>query len=61
VISLFSDLRHFRRGGLFDPNLTLISEKLNLKPGIDMVGGVRLIYQIQPPPGQPANSDLATK
>jgi len=45
---------------LFDPNLTLI-QKTNLKPGIDMVGGVRLIYQIQPPPGQPANSDLATE
>jgi SecD/SecF fusion protein len=45
---------------LFDPNLSLI-QKTNLKPGIDMVGGVRLIYEIQPPPGQANNADLATE
>ncbi len=33
---------------LFDPNLTLI-QRTNLNPGIDMVGGVRLIYQIKVP------------
>ena len=26
-----------------------ISEKLNLKPGIDMVGGTSLLYQIKEP------------
>jgi SecD/SecF fusion protein len=35
---------------LFDPHKTLL-EKTNINPGIDMVGGVSLIYQIQIPPG----------
>jgi SecD/SecF fusion protein len=43
---------------LFDPNLTLI-QKTNLKPGIDMVGGVRLIYEIQASPDQPDKGELA--
>jgi SecD/SecF fusion protein len=33
---------------LFDPNLTPI-QKTNLRPGIDMVGGVSLVYAIQAP------------
>jgi SecD/SecF fusion protein len=32
-----------------NPNLTLI-QKTNLRPGIDMVGGVSLVYSIQAPP-----------
>ena len=31
---------------LFNPNLTLI-QKTDLRPGIDMVGGVSLVYSIQ--------------
>src|SRR4051812_18245620 len=37
-------------GGLFDRNLTF-GQKLGLKPGIDMVGGVSLLYEIKPPEG----------
>jgi SecD/SecF fusion protein len=33
---------------LFDPHLTVI-QKTNLRPGIDMVGGVSLVYAIQAP------------
>src|ERR1700728_4274282 len=33
---------------LFNPNLTLI-QKTDLRPGIDMVGGVSLVYAIQAP------------
>jgi len=40
----------FPLGSLFDPNLTL-GQKLGLKPGIDMVGGVSLLYEIKPPEG----------
>jgi preprotein translocase subunit SecD len=35
---------------LFDKNLTF-GQKLGLKPGIDMVGGVSLLYEIKPPEG----------
>src|SRR5689334_20392515 len=35
---------------LFDRNLTF-GQKLGLKPGIDMVGGVSLLYEIKPPEG----------
>ena len=45
---------------LFDPHLTLI-QKTNLKPGIDMVGGVRLIYEIQASPDQPNKEELANE
>jgi SecD/SecF fusion protein len=44
---------------LFDPNIPL-ADKLNLRPGIDMVGGVSLLYEIKAPPGSTAN-DLATQ
>jgi len=37
-------------GGIFDKNLTF-GEKLGLKPGIDMVGGTSLLYEIQEPEG----------
>src|SRR6186997_2933945 len=39
-----------------------MSQKLNLKPGIDMVGGTSLTYEIKPPPGGSVGSsgtDLA--
>src|SRR5205814_2955796 len=35
---------------VFDRNLTF-GEKLGLKPGIDMVGGTSLLYEIKPPEG----------
>src|SRR3954469_11404369 len=35
---------------VFDRNLTF-GQKLGLKPGIDMVGGVSLLYEIKPPEG----------
>jgi SecD/SecF fusion protein len=35
---------------LTNPHLTLI-QKTDLRPGIDMVGGVSLVYSIQAPPG----------
>ena len=34
---------------------------VKLKPGIDMVGGTSLVYQIKRPPGTPADPQLATK
>jgi len=38
-----------------------ITKWVNLKPGIDMVGGTSLVYQIKPAAGQPYKADLATK
>ena len=38
-----------------------ITKWVNLKPGIDMVGGTSLVYQIKTAPGQPYKADLATK
>jgi SecD/SecF fusion protein len=46
-------------GLLTDPNLTFI-QKTALRPGIDMVGGVDLIYEIQVPAGNKVD-DLATQ
>ena len=40
----------FPKGNIFKPNL---------KPGIDMVGGTSLLYEIKPPSGTIASSDLA--
>ena len=45
---------------LFHPSTT-ITRWINLKPGIDMVGGTSLVYQIKTAPGQPYQADLATK
>ncbi len=45
---------------LFDPNLRFW-EKTNLKPGIDMVGGTSLTYEIRPAEGSVASADLAAK
>src|SRR6185503_8003971 len=47
---------------LFDRNLTF-GQKLGLKPGIDMVGGVSLLYEIKPPEGgtPTQQSDLTTQ
>ncbi len=47
VISLIAI---FPPASLFDHNLTF-SQKLGLKPGIDMVGGTSLTYEIKPPEG----------
>lgn len=38
-----------------------ITTWLNLKPGIDMVGGTSLVYQIKTAPGAPYKADLAEK
>src|SRR5215210_4449809 len=45
---------------LFDSSISL-KQKLNLKPGIDMVGGTSLLYEIKPPEGTVATPDLAEK
>src|SRR5438270_1719568 len=45
---------------LFHPKAQ-ITRWVNLKPGIDMVGGTSLVYEIKTPPGQPYKADLATK
>jgi SecD/SecF fusion protein len=37
------------------------SQKHNLKPGIDIVGGTSLLYEIKPPPGGQLTPDLAEK
>lgn len=42
----------FPKGNIFKPNL---------KPGIDMVGGTSLLYQIKPPPGGNVPPDLAVQ
>ncbi len=44
---------------LTDPHLTFI-QKTSLKPGIDMVGGASLIYEIQAAPGSKTD-DLSTQ
>lgn len=38
-----------------------LSQKHNLKPGIDIVGGTSLLYEIKPPPGGQLSPDLAEK
>ncbi len=38
-----------------------IDQWVNLKPGIDMVGGTSLVYQIKVAPGAPRDAQLATK
>jgi SecD/SecF fusion protein len=45
---------------LFHPQKQ-ITRWINLKPGIDMVGGTSLVYQIKSVPGQKYDADLATK
>jgi SecD/SecF fusion protein len=45
---------------LFNRNVPL-GDKLNLRPGIDMVGGTSLLYEIKPPQGVPPSSDLANQ
>src|SRR4051812_10445787 len=40
----------FPPASLLDPHMTL-GEKLGLKPGIDMVGGTSLLYEIKTPEG----------
>ncbi len=48
----------FPPGRLFNPDLSF-SEKLNLKPGLDMRGGVSLIYEIKPAEGSLGDPNLA--
>lgn len=36
-----------------------LSQKVNLRPGIDIVGGTSLLYEIKPPPGTVASPTLA--
>src|SRR3954465_15568272 len=45
---------------LFHPHEE-ITQWIRLKPGIDMVGGTSLVYQIKVPPGTPYKAELATK
>jgi len=48
TVLILSLLAIFPPGSLFDPKLSF-GEKLALKPGIDMVGGTSLLYEIKPP------------
>src|SRR5437773_6030962 len=43
---------------LFNPNIPF-SEKNALRPGIDMVGGTSLLYEIKVPEGVAGNTNLA--
>src|SRR3954467_660270 len=43
---------------LFDKNLTF-SQKTELRPGIDMVGGTSLLYEIKVPEGSVTTANLA--
>src|SRR5436190_18503040 len=45
-------------GKLFDPDVPF-AEKHALRPGIDMVGGTSLTYEIKAPPGTSSNTNLA--
>ena len=47
---------------LFTPGVPF-AQKIALKPGIDMVGGTSLLYEIKPPEGLNGglSSDLASK
>ncbi len=47
-------------GKLFDSNMRFW-EKTNLKPGIDMVGGTSLTYEVKPSGDGPVSSDLSTQ
>src|SRR5579859_3841109 len=54
--------------GIFSPVLDKlihphkqVTQWINLKPGIDMVGGTSLVYQIKVAPGTPHDPLLATK
>jgi SecD/SecF fusion protein len=55
LISVYAIIPHPSR--LFDKSLTPI-QRTNMRPGIDMVGGVSLVYSIQAPTG-PSDPDLA--
>src|SRR5438552_1856107 len=50
AVLIISLVAIFPPASLFDTHLT-IGQKLGLKPGIDMVGGVSLLYEIKPPEG----------
>src|SRR4051812_32079001 len=58
IIALYMIFPHPSK--LLDPNLHLW-EKTNLKPGLDMVGGTSLTYEIRPAAGSVAPPDLAVK
>lgn len=50
AVLIISLIAIFPPASMFDQNLTF-GEKLGLKPGIDMVGGTSLLYEIQEPEG----------
>src|SRR4051812_44483188 len=48
-------------GKLFDPNVPF-TQKVMVRPGVDMVGGTSLLYEIKTPPGSAAyTGDLAVQ
>ena len=47
-------------GRLFDSSIPF-SQKHNLKPGIDMVGGTSLLYEIKPPEEGHITGNLAER
>lgn len=58
AITLLAALAIVPPGSLFDSSVPW-SKKLNLKPGIDMAGGTKLIYEIKAPEGESMPGDLA--
>src|SRR6266550_487252 len=50
AVLIISLVAIFPPASVFDSHLT-VGQKLGLKPGIDMVGGVSLLYEIKPPEG----------
>src|SRR4051812_38248004 len=60
AICLIAVMFIFPPGSLFNPKLKWY-EKMDLKPGIDMVGGTSLLYEIKAPEGGVLQSNLAEK
>ena len=57
-ITLLAVLAILPPGSLFDSSVPW-SKKLNLKPGIDMAGGTKLVYEIKAPADEAMPGDLA--
>ena len=60
AILVLSILAIFPPASLFDSHVPW-SKKLNLKPGIDMAGGTKLVYEIKAPDDESVSGDLATQ
>src|SRR5687768_597343 len=60
AVVIVAVLAIFPPGTLFKPGLTW-GQRLNLKPGIDMVGGASLLYEIKLPEGTAHEPGLANQ